>query len=150
MAMAKAKKRVAARKQSSKRGKASANVSANAARKIAAKRVTLKKAKSKARRAGSSTKRSAARKRREPQMVEALPIVQVPVETTIIDVVEEPASGVMAVTEYHSIRAEPAISVCDEPNSGEGSIGPAEISTIASDQAVPEHEAEDQRGTWSE
>jgi hypothetical protein len=148
MAMAKAKKRVAARKQNWKRGKASAKVSANAARKITAKRATLKKAKSKIRRAGSSTKRPAARKRREPQMVEALPIVQV--ETTIIDVVEEPASGVMAVTEYHSIRAEPAISVCDEPNSGEGSVGPAEISTITSDQGVPEHEAEVQHATWSE
>jgi len=152
--MAKAKKRVAARKQSSKRGKASAKVSARvsakAARKIAAKRATLKKAKSKVRRAGSSTKRSAARKRREPQMVEALPIVQVPVETTIIDVIEEPAAGLIATTEYHSIRAETAISACDEPNSGEVSIGPADISTIASDQGVPEHETEDQRGTWSE
>ena len=48
MAMAKAKKRVAARKNSSKRG----NVSTKPARKFAAKRATPKKAKSKTRRAG--------------------------------------------------------------------------------------------------
>ena len=148
--MAKAKKRVAARKQSSKRGKASAKVSAKAARKIAAKHATLKKVKSKVRRAGMSARKSAASKRREPEMVEALPVAEMPVETTIIDVIEDPAAGLIATTEYHSIQAETAISACDEPNSGEVSIGPADISTIASDQGVPEHEAEDQRGTWSE
>ena len=148
--MAKAKKRVAARKQSSKRGKASARVSAKAARKIAAKRATLKKAKSRVRRAGMSARKSAASKRRKPEMVEALPVAEMSVETTIIDVIEEPAAGLIATTEYHSIRAETAISACDEPNSGEVSIGPADISTIASDQGVPEHETEDQRGTWSE
>ena len=152
--MAKAKKRVAARKQSSKRGKASAKVSARvsakAARKIAAKRATLKKAKSRVRRAGMSVRKSAASKRRKPEMVEALPVAEMSVETTIIDVIEEPAAGLIATTEYHSIRAETAISACDEPNSGEVSIGPADISTIASDQGVPEHEAEDRRGTWSE
>ena len=148
--MAKAKKRVAARKKSSKRGKASAKLSAKAARKIAAKRATLKKAKSKVRRAGMSARKSAARKRRKPEMVEARPAAEMPVETTIIDVIEEPAAGLIATTEYHSIQAETAISACDEPNSGEVSIGPADISTIASDQGVPEHEAEDQRGTWSE
>ena len=156
--MAKAKKRVAARKQSSKRGKASAKVSARvsarvsakAARKIAAKRATLKKAKSEVRRAGMSARKSATSKRRKPEMVEALPVAEMSVETTIIDVIEEPAAGLIATTEYHSIRAETAISACDEPNSGEVSIGPADISTIASDQGVPEHEAEDRRGTWSE
>ena len=148
--MAKAKKRVAARKQSSKRGKASAKVSAKAARKIAAKHATLKKVKSKVRRAGMSARKSAASKRREPEMVEALPVAEMPVETTIIDVIEDPAAGLIAATEYHSIQAETAISACDEPNSGEVSIGPADISTIASDQGVPKHEAEDQRGTWSE
>ena len=148
--MAKAKKRVAARKQSSKRGKASAKVSAKAARKIAAKRATPKKAKSRVRRAGMSARKSAASKRREPEMVEALPVAEMSVETTIIDVIEEPIPGLIAATEYHSIRAENSISACDEPNSGEGSIGPADISTIASDQGLPEHEAEDQRGTWSE
>jgi hypothetical protein len=152
--MARAKKRVAARKQSSKRGKANSKVSAkrnaNAARKIAAKRATLKKAKSKVGRAGTSARKSAARKRREPEMMEALPVAEIPVETTIIDVIEEPAASLIAATEYHSIQVETAVSACDEPNSGEVSIGPADISTIASDQAVPEHEAEEQRGTWSE
>jgi hypothetical protein len=148
--MAKAKKRVAARKKSSKRGKASARVSAKAARKIAAKRTTLKKAKSKVRRAGMSARKSAARKRREPGMVEALPVAEMPVETTIIDVIEEPVPGLIATTEHHSIQAGTAIPAGDELNSGEVSIGPADISTIASDQGVPEHEAEDQRGTLME
>ena len=55
--MAKAKKRVAARKKSSKRGKASAKP----ARKKAAKRTTPKKAKSKIRRAGRSAPKSTAK-----------------------------------------------------------------------------------------
>ena len=149
--MAKAKKRVAARKQSSKRGKASARVSAKAARKIAAKRATPKKAKSRVRRAGLSARKPAASKRQEPEMVEALPVAEImSVETTIIDVIEEPVPGLIATTEHHSIQAGTAIPAGDELNSGEVSIGPADISTIASDQGVPEHEAEDQRGTWSE
>ena len=148
--MAKAKKRVAARKQSSKRGKASARVSAKAARKIAAKRATPKKAKSRVRRAGLSARKPAASKRQEPEMVEALPVAEMPVETTIIDVIEEPVPGLIATTEHHSIQAGTAIPAGDELNSGEVSIGPADISTIASDQGVPEHEAEDQRGTLME
>jgi hypothetical protein len=145
--MAKAKKRVAARKPSSKRRKASAKVSAKAARKIAAKHATLKKAKSKVRRAGTSARKSAASKRREPEMARP---VEMSVETTIIDVIGEPDGGLIAATEYHSIQAETAISACDEPNSAEVSTGSADMSTIASAQGVPEHEAEDQRGTWSE
>jgi len=142
--MAKAKKRVAARKRSSKRGKASARVSAKAARKIAAKRATPKKAKSRVR-------KPAASKRQEPEMVEALPVAEImSVETTIIDVIEEPVPGLIATTEHHSIQAGTAIPAGDELNSGEVSIGPADISTIASDQGVPEHEAEDQRGTLME
>jgi hypothetical protein len=148
--MAKAKKRVSARKQSSKRGKASAKVSAKAARKIAAKRATVKKAKSKVRRAGMSARKSAARKGRKPEMAEARPAAEMPVETIIIDVIEEPAAGLVAATEYHSIQAETSISACDEPNSAEVSVGTADMPTIASDQGVPEHEAEDQRRTWSE
>jgi hypothetical protein len=145
--MANAKKRVAARKQSSKRRKASAKVSAKAARKIAAKHATLKKAKSKVRRAGTSARRSAASKRREPEMARP---VEMSVETTIIDVIGKPDGGLIAATEYHSIQAETAISTCDEPNSGEVSTGSSDMSTIASAQGVPEHEAEDQRGAWSE
>jgi hypothetical protein len=145
--MAKEKKRVAARKQSSKRGKASAKVSAKAARKIAAKRATVKKAKSKVRRAGTSARKSAASKRREPEMARP---VEMLVETTIIDVIGEPDGGLIAATEYHSLQAETSISACDDPSNAEVSIGTADIPTIASDQGVPEHEAEDQRGTWSE
>ena len=58
--MAKAKKRVAARKKSSKRGKASAKP----AGKKTARRATPKRAKSKVRRAGTSATRPAAKKKR--------------------------------------------------------------------------------------
>ena len=84
--MAKAKKRVAARKRSSKRGKASAKP----ARKKAAKHATSKKAKSKVRR---TTPKSAAKKKRSPKTAARAPrqqVVEVPVEDTIIDVIEEP------------------------------------------------------------
>ncbi len=93
--MAKAKKRVAARKKSSKRG----NVSAKPARKLAAKLATPKKAKSKARRAGMSAKKPAAEKKRPPDPVGRRQVAQMPVETTVIDVIEKPASGVGGETE---------------------------------------------------
>jgi hypothetical protein len=73
--MAKAKKRVAARKKSLKRGKASAKP----ARKIAAKHA--KKAKSKVQRAGTSAKKSAAKKKRPPETAERRQVAEVPVET---------------------------------------------------------------------
>jgi hypothetical protein len=137
--MAKAKKRVAARKKSSKRGKASAKPM----RKMAAKRATPKKAKSKVQRAGMSAKKSAAKKKRPPDTAERRPVAETLVETTIIDVIEEPAPGVVAVTEYESVRT--AISAGDEPEGGEG-IDPAGTSTMAPDQGEPqEHEAEEQR-----
>ena len=75
--MAKAKKRVAARKKSSKRGKAGAK----GARKMAAKHANPKKAKSKVQRAGMSAKKRAAKKQRQPEAV----------ETTKIDVIDEAA-----------------------------------------------------------
>ena len=62
--MAKAKKRIATRKKSSKRGKARAKP----ARKIAAKRGTLKQAKSKVRRAGSGAANPAVKKKRPPKI----------------------------------------------------------------------------------
>ena len=83
--MAKAKKRVAARKKSSK----SRNVSAKPARKLAARRATPKKAKSKARRAGMSAKKPAAEKKRPPDPVGRRQVAQMPVETTVIDVIEK-------------------------------------------------------------
>ena len=103
--MAKAKKRVATRKKSSKRGKASAKPT----RKAAAKRTTTKAAKSKVRRAGNSASKPAARKKGREDRGKKAPgkaprQVVVPVETTIIDVIEEPVPGVVVVTEYESIR----------------------------------------------
>jgi hypothetical protein len=92
--MAKAKKRVAARKKSSKRG----NVSAKPARKLAAKRATPKKAKSKARRAGMSAKKPAAEKKRPPDTAGRRQVAQMPVETTVTDVIEK-APGVGGETE---------------------------------------------------
>jgi hypothetical protein len=116
--MAKPKKRIPTRKKSSKRGKASAKPS----RKKVAKRSPLKKSKSKAQRARSAPKPAAKKKRqlktarrktpnKTPQVMEA------PVETTIIDVIEEPAPGVVVVTEYELVRTETPISPA-------GSTGP--------------------------
>jgi hypothetical protein len=117
--MAKAKKRVAAHKKSSKRGKASAKP----ARKKPAKRAAPKKAKSKVRRAGMSATKPAAKKKRPPRTAARkapTQVSEVPVETTIIDVIEEPVPGVVVVTEYESVRTATPISPDDEPGSGQG------------------------------
>jgi len=117
--MAKAKKRVARRKKSSKRGKASAKP----ARKKAAKRTTPKQAKSKVRGAAKPMA-----KKQRPSKIAArkaprkLPIqvVEVPFEETIIDVIEEPVPGVVVVTEYETIRTATPISSGPEPKRGVG------------------------------
>ena len=120
--MAKAKKRVATRKKSSKRGKASAKPR----RKAAAKRTTPKAAKSKVRRAGNGASKPAVKKKRPPKTAarkaprNAPRQVVVPVEDTIIDVIEEPAPGVVVVTEYESIRTGTPISSGREPKRGVG------------------------------
>jgi hypothetical protein len=114
--MAKAKKRVAARKKSLKRGKASAK----SAGKTRAKHATPKKAKSKAERARMSAAKPAARKKPSPGTAERKRVPEMPVETTIIDVVEELAPGVVVVTEYESVRAATSISSGGEPERGEG------------------------------
>jgi hypothetical protein len=120
--MAKAKKRVATRKKSSKRGKASAKPT----RKAAAKRTTPKAAKSKVRRAGSGAPKPAVKKKRPPKTAarkaprKAPRQVVVPVEDTIIDVIEEPAPGVVVATEYESIRTGTPISSGREPKRGVG------------------------------
>ena len=116
--MAKAKKRIATRKKRSKRGKASAKP----ARKKAAKRTTLKKAKSKVRRAGSGAPKPAVKKKRPPKAAarKAPRQVVVPVEDTIIDVIEEPVPGVVVVTEYELIRTATPISSGREPKPGAG------------------------------
>jgi hypothetical protein len=120
--MAKAKKRVATRKKSSKRGKASAKPT----RKAAAKRTTPKAAKSKVRPAGSGAPKPAVKKKRPPKTAarkaprKAPRQVVVPVEDTIIDVIEEPAPSVVVVTEYESIRTDTPISSGREPKRGVG------------------------------
>jgi hypothetical protein len=120
--MAKAKKRVATRKKSSKRGKASAKP----ARKKAAKRMTPKKAKSKIRRAGEGAPKPMAKKKRPPKTPARKAVgktprqVVVPVEDTIIDVIEEPVPGVVVVTEYESIRTATPVSSGREPKRGAG------------------------------
>ena len=100
--MAKAKKRVGARKKSSKRGKARTKPSL----KKAAKRAAPKKAKSKVRRAAKSVTKPPAKKKRQLEAMEpkAPQAIETPVETTIVDVIEEPVPGVVVVTEYESVR----------------------------------------------
>ena len=88
--MAKAKKRVAARKKSSKRSTAKVKP----ARKLAAKHATPKKAKSKVRRAGMNAKKPPAETKRPPDTAERKQVAEMPVETTVIDVTKEPASEV--------------------------------------------------------
>ena len=46
--------------------------------------------------------------------------VEVPVEDTIIDVIEEPVPGVVVVTEYETIRTATPISSRPEPKPGVG------------------------------
>ena len=133
--MAKAKKRAAARKKSSKRRKASAKP----ARKKAAKHATLKK--SKAQRAGMSAKKSAARKKRTREAVEARPVAEMPVETPIIDAIEETAPLAVAVTEYQSVQTAISSSTGGELEEGEG-LSSTGASPKAPDQGErPEHEA---------
>jgi hypothetical protein len=123
IAMAKAKKRVAARKKSSKRGKANAKP----ARKTAAKHATPKKAKSKVQRAGRSTAKSAAKRKKPPKMVETTQVVAMPVEVTPMDVIEQRATGVVAITEYESVQITTSVSPVVEPERGED-IGSASAS----------------------
>jgi hypothetical protein len=98
--MAKAKKRDAPRKRSSKRGKANAKP----ARKLAAKQATPKKAKSKVKRTAVSANKPAAKRKRSPEPVKTMQVAAMPVETTPIDVIDEPAPGVVAVTEHESAQ----------------------------------------------
>jgi hypothetical protein len=120
--MARAKKRVATRKKSSKRGKASTKP----ARKKAAKRTMPKGAKSKVGRAGRGAPKPAVKKKRPPKTTarkaprKAPRQVVVPVEDTIIDVIEEPVPGVVVVTEYESIRTGTPISSGREPKPSAG------------------------------
>lgn len=115
--MAKAKKRVAARNKSSKRGKASAKP----ARKKVAKRIAPKKSKSKGQRAKMSTP-----KRKRPPKTAArnapTEMLEAPVETKITDQTEEPVSGAVVATEYETVRTATPISSDGESGSGQGII----------------------------
>jgi len=101
-----------------KRGKASAKP----ARKKAVKRTTMKKAKPKVRRARMNPPKRTTRKKfrakistGKPAKAEAAPRR----ETTIIDVIEEPAPGVFVVTEYETTRTVPPPSSGREPTRGD-------------------------------
>jgi hypothetical protein len=139
--MAKAKKRLAPRKKSSTRTKASAKP----ARKTA-KNATMKKAKSKVQRARMGTKKSPAKKKRPPEIMERKPVAEVPVstvESTIIDVIEQPSPDVVAVTEYKSVETTTYIPAGGEPESSEGA-GPAGTPSMFQGQGErPGHEAEE-------
>jgi hypothetical protein len=95
-------------------------------RKRAANRATLKKAKSKVQRAGSGAPKPGVKKKRPPKTAareaprKTPRQVVVPVEDTIIDVIEEPVPGVVIVTEYESIRTATPISSGREPKRGAG------------------------------
>jgi hypothetical protein len=120
IAMAKAKKRVAARKKSSKRGKAKARP----VRKMTAKRATPKKAKAKVQSASGSAKKPAAKRKQSPAMVETRQVAAMPVETAPMDVIEERAAGLVAITEYESVQIATSISTGVAPERGED-ISPA-------------------------
>jgi hypothetical protein len=126
--MAKAKKRIAARKKTSKRGK----VSAKPARKTGARHATPKKSKFKAPHAGISGSKPAAKKTRPLKTVQtprqvtaaaeaAAEILVRTNEPTVVDVIEEPAPGVVVVTEYESSRRGASTLPGGAPQRGESS-----------------------------
>jgi hypothetical protein len=95
--MAKARKRLATRKKSSKRGKVRV--------KKAARPMRPKKRKSKVRQTGTRALKSIAKKKRPSKLaVKTAPRKAPIVEDTIIDVMDEPVPGVVRVTEYETIR----------------------------------------------
>ena len=117
--MAKARKRVGTRKKSSKRVKEGAKPG----RKKAALPTTPKMAKPKVRRVGMSAAKLAAKKKRSPKNAPRKAprqLAEVPVETTIIDVIEEPVPGVVVVTEYESIQTGPPIPGVGKSERDEG------------------------------
>ena len=114
--MAKRKKRAAARKTASKRGKALHN---SAPKRVAPKKAkksvkkAAKKRKSEAR--GGVTVKAPARKRKQ----RPAPALEMPIETAIIDVIEEPAPGVMVISEFEAVRV--ALPDSDEANEAQSS-----------------------------
>ncbi len=102
--MAKAKRRIG--RKSSKRRKQPAP----SARKKGAKRAAPKKLSSKARKTARGAGKVPAKKRTGPKSAAKAPrklprqTAELPVEDTIIDVMDEPAPGVVRVTEYEVVR----------------------------------------------
>ena len=95
--MAKAKKRLATRKKSSKRGKVSV--------KKAARPMRPKKRKSKVRQTGPRALKSIAKKKKPSKLATKIASRKTPiVEDTVIDVIDEPVPGVVRVTEYEAVR----------------------------------------------
>ena len=118
--MAKRTKRAIARKaKAPKKASKKAAKKAKTPKKQAAKRPVKTKAKrqktsAKSGRSGakSGAKKSASRRRRTPTQQETplleMMIVETPqIETTIVDVIEEPVPGVFVVTEFVETNAEP-------------------------------------------
>ena len=104
--MAKAKQRIG--RNIAKRSK----VRASSTRQKGAKRAAAKKVRSKVRKTAHSARNVTAKKRPGPKSAARKAMrkpptatVKLPVEDTIIDVVDEPAPGVIRVTEYEVIRA---------------------------------------------
>ena len=101
-----------------KRGKASAKP----ARKKAIKRATMKKASPKIRRTRRNLPKSTTRKKSQAKIPAVKPAkaeVAPQLETTIVDVIEEPAPGVVVVTEYETTRTAPPPSPGRDPKRGD-------------------------------
>jgi hypothetical protein len=111
--MAKRKKRVAARKTSPKRGNARRKNLSKKATKRAAKK-TGRQLATKVRRGGVAAK-APARKKKQGRA----PVPEMPIETTIIDVIEEPAPGVLVITEFEAVSV--ALPDSNEKNKDQGS-----------------------------
>jgi hypothetical protein len=89
------------------------NLGGKPAHKKAAKRTAPSKAKSKIRSPSKRATRPAANKNLVPKTAarkEPRQVVEVPVEITTIDVIEEPVPGVVVVTEYESVQTATPVS----------------------------------------
>jgi hypothetical protein len=113
--MAKAKKRVGARKKGSKR-----KANAKPARKLAAKQATSRKAKSKVKRTAMSAKKPAGKKKQPREPMETAKAI----ETTSMNVIDEPAPGGVAVTEHELVQIATSISTDVQPERSED-VSPA-------------------------
>jgi hypothetical protein len=100
--MAKQKRRAATRKAKRRKSKAlhkkAATRAAPKKQKKSGRKIGKKRTPS-ARRRGAPVSGPARKKKRSPA-----PSLQIPIETTIVDVIEEPAPGVMVITEFEATR----------------------------------------------